>query len=97
MHLLEHRSGLEIPEQVDPKDFMRSLIIGHRYRWTILTEHPILIAFGETTVGDMPELLITGSRSVVISGGNDAYVNRIKSILEMLQRQAHRVDFSKET
>jgi len=96
MHLLEPRCGLEIPEQVDPKDFMRSLIIGHGYRWTILTEHPILIAFGETSVGDMPELLITGGRSVVISGGNNAYVNRIRCILEMLQRQAHRIDFSKE-
>ena len=96
MHLLDQRIGLEIPEQVNVKEFMRSLVIGHGYRWTILTEHPILIAFGETIVGDMPELLITGDKSVVVSGGNSVYVSRIKSVLEMLQRQAHRVSFSKE-
>ena len=96
MHLLESRSGIEVPDGVNLKDFMRSLLIGHGYRWTVLTEEPILIAFGETSVGDMPELLITGERSVVVAGGNTAYVNRIKRVLEMLQRQASCVDFSKE-
>jgi len=96
MHLSERRSGIAIPSGVNPKDIMKSLIIGHGYRWTVLTEQPILIAFGESTVSDMPELLITGNKSVVVACGNENYTNRIKNILDMLQRQAHRVDFSKE-
>jgi organic radical activating enzyme len=44
----------------------------------------------------MPELLLTGEKSMVIAGGDPVYVERIRSILEMLQRQSHRVCFSEE-
>lgn len=96
MRLSEQRSGLEIPSGVNSKDIMKSLSIGHGYRWIILTEQPVLIAHGKSTVGDMPELLLTGNKSMIIAGSNLAYVNRIQSVLKMLQRQSHRIDFSKE-
>lgn len=96
MHLSEQRSGLEIPEGVNPRDIIKSLTLGHSYRWVILTEEPILIAYGASTVSDMPELLLTGNTSMVVAGSNPVYVSRIRSVLEMLQRQAHRIDFSKE-
>ncbi|TFG34593.1 hypothetical protein EU527_02495 [Candidatus Thorarchaeota archaeon] len=96
MHLSEQRSGILIPEGVNPKDIIESLTIGHGYKWIILTEQPILVAYGEPSVGDMPELLLTGDKSIVVAGSNSAYVSRIRSVLEMLQRQAHRINFSKE-
>lgn len=93
----EPRSGVEIPDGVKVDDIMRSLAIGHGYKWTILTREPLLVAHGAPTiVGDMPELLLTGTKPMVVSGGDIVYVERIRNVLEMLLRQSHRVQFTKE-
>jgi hypothetical protein len=96
MYSSEQRTGIEIPGGVNPESIMTSLKIGHGYRWTILTRYPILIAHGAPAFGNMPELLLTGGKSMVVEGGDPAYIERIQSILEMLQRQSHRVRFSEE-
>ncbi|MFW9796787.1 MAG: hypothetical protein ACFFE2_07100 [Candidatus Thorarchaeota archaeon] len=88
MYPEEERVGLEIPLGVKPEDIMRFLELGHGYRWTVLTKQPLLIAHGNPTLGNMPELLMTGKRSIVIAGGDPAYVGRIKQALDMLQRQS---------
>ena len=90
----EQRAGIEIPEGVKVDDIMRSLEIGHGYQWTVLTRKPLIIAHGQPTIGNMPEILITGSKPMVIAGGDSVYVERISNILEMIQRQAHRVQFT---
>jgi hypothetical protein len=90
------RTGVEIPEGVKVNDIMRSLAIGHGYKWTILTKKPLIIAYGAPTIGNMPELLLTGTKPIVVAGGEAVYVERIRNILEMLLRQSHRVQFSKE-
>jgi len=92
----EQRAGIEIPDGVKVDDIMRSLEIGHGYKWTVLTRKPLLIAHGQPTIGNMPEILITGSKPMVIAGGDVVYVERISKILEMIQRQAHRVQFTSE-
>jgi hypothetical protein len=92
----EQRSGVEIPEGVNPNDIMRALAIGHGYVWTVLTKKPLLIAHGAPTLGNMPELLLTGNKPIVVAGGEIVYVDRIRNILEMLQRQSHRIRFTKE-
>ncbi|MHA1135883.1 MAG: hypothetical protein ACTSSE_05295 [Candidatus Thorarchaeota archaeon] len=92
----EQRSGVEIPQGVKPDDIMRSLAIGHGYIWTVLTKKPLLIAHGAPTLGNMPELLLTGNKPMIVAGGDVIYVERIRNVLEMLQRQSHRVQFSKE-
>jgi hypothetical protein len=92
----EQRSGVEIPQGVKPDDIMRSLAIGHGYVWTVLTRKPLLIAHGAPTLGNMPELLLTGNKPMIVAGGDAIYVDRIQNILEMLQRQSHRVQFTKE-
>jgi hypothetical protein len=97
MSSYEQRTGVEIPSGVSPESIMASLKIGHGYQWTVLTRHPILIAHGASKFGNMPELLLTGKKSIVLAGGDSAYIVRIRSILEMLQRQSHRVSFSKES
>ncbi len=98
MHSSEERSGIEIPDGVRPEAIMSSLTLGHGYRWTVLTRHPLLIAHGAPSLGsgNMPELLITSHRSMVVAGGDPVYVERIRQVLEMLQRQSHRVHFMKE-
>jgi len=98
MHSSEERSGIEIPDSVRPEVIMTSLTLGHGYRWTVLTRHPLLIAHGAPSLGsgNMPELLITGERSMVVAGGDAVYVERIRRVLEMLQRQSHRVRFLRE-
>ncbi|TFH07741.1 MAG: hypothetical protein E4H14_07845 [Candidatus Thorarchaeota archaeon] len=90
------RSGVEIPAGVKVDDIMRSLAIGHGYKWTVLTRDPLIIAHGAPTVGNMPELLLTGKKPMIVAGGDAIYVERIRNILEMLQRQSHRVQFTKE-
>ena len=92
----EQRSGVEIPQGVKPDDIMRSLAIGHGYIWTVLTKKPLLIAHGAPTLGNMPELLLTGNKPMIVAGGDAIYVDRIRNVLEMLQRQSHRVQFTKE-
>ena len=92
----ESRSGVEIPKGVKTDDIMRSLAIGHGYVWTVLTKKPLLIAHGAPTIGNMPELLLTGNKPIVVAGGDAVYVDRIRNVLEMLQRQSHRVQFTKE-
>ena len=92
----ENRTGVEIPQGVKPSNIMRSLEIGHGYVWTVLTRKPLLIAHGASTIGNMPELLLTGSKPMIVAGGDNAYLDRIRNILEMLQRQAHRVQFTQE-
>ena len=91
MYTNELRSGLEIPIGVKPEDIMRSLELGHGYKWTVLTRRPLLVAHGNPTLGNMPELLMTGNRSIVVAGGNPAYVDRLKQVLEMLQRHSKRI------
>ena len=92
----EQRSGVEIPAGVKVDDIMRSLAIGHGYKWTVFTRKPLLIAHGSPTIGNMPELLLTGNKPMIVAGGDIAYVERIRNILEMLQRQSHRVQFTQE-
>jgi hypothetical protein len=96
MSSYEQRTGVEIPRGVSPESIMSSLKIGHGYQWTVLTRHPILIAHGASKFGNMPELLLAGKKSMVIAGGDPVYIARIRSVLEMLQRQSHRVSFSRE-
>jgi len=92
----EPRAGVEIPEGVKVEEIMRSLAIGHGYKWTVLTREPLIIAHGAPSIGNMPELLLTGNKPIVVAGGDIVYVDRIRNILEMLQRQAHRVRFTQE-
>jgi hypothetical protein len=91
MYPRELRSGLEIPACVKPEDIMRSLELGHGYKWTVLTRQPLLVAHGNPTLGNMPELLITGNRSIVIAGGDPVYVDRLRQVLDMLQRSTQRL------
>ena len=92
----EQRAGVGIPAGVKVEAIMRSLAIGHGYKWTVLTKKPLLIAHCAPTIGNMPELLLTGNKPMVVAGGDAVYVERIRNILEMLQRQSHRVQFTKE-
>ncbi|MFW9843691.1 MAG: hypothetical protein ACFFEV_03875 [Candidatus Thorarchaeota archaeon] len=96
MQSRDHRIGIEIPQGVKVDDIMRSLEIGHGYQWTVLTRTPLLIAHGQPTIGNMPEILLTGTKPMVVAGGDIVYVDRIRNILEMIQRQYHRVQFTSE-
>ncbi|MFX1482635.1 MAG: hypothetical protein ACFFCP_05530 [Promethearchaeota archaeon] len=96
MYSKDYRSGMEIPYGVSPEDIMRTLEIGHGYRWLILTRQPLIVAHGTPTLGNMPEILITGSRTLVISGENPAYVERIRQVLVMLQRHSPQIAVRKE-
>jgi hypothetical protein len=94
----EQRSGIEIPEGVKPETIMNFLEVGHNYHWTVLTRLPLLVAHGAPALGsgNMPEILLTGNRSMIIAGGDTTYVERIRHMLEMLQRQSQRIIFTKE-
>ena len=96
MYPNELRSGLEIPLGVKPEEIMRSLELGHGYVWTVLTRRPMLVAHGNPTLGNMPELLMTGNRSIVVAGGDPAYVDRLKQVLDMLQRHTKRLTIKPE-
>jgi hypothetical protein len=80
---------VEIPFNVREEDIMRSLEMGHGYKWTVLIRQPVIVAHGAPTIGNMPELLMAGDRTLIVDGGDPAYVERIRQVLAMLQRQTH--------
>ena len=90
MYQHEHRAGVEIPFGVRLDDIRRSLEIGHGYKWIVLVRQPVIVAHGTPTLGNMPEILMTGDRSLIIAGGDPAYVERIRQVLAILQRQSQR-------
>ena len=96
MYPEETRTGLEIPPGVRPDDIMRSLELGHGYKWTVLTREPLLVAHGNPTLGNMPELLMTGTESLVVAGGDAVYVDRIRQVLDMLQRHSQNMVVRRE-
>ncbi len=96
MHLAEMRCSLEIPLGVRSEDIMKSLELGHGYKWTILIRSPLLVAHGNPTLGNMPELLMTGNRSLVIAGEDPVYIDRLRKVLNMLQRHSQRFVTKKE-
>ncbi|MHA2080900.1 MAG: hypothetical protein ACW99H_07135, partial [Candidatus Thorarchaeota archaeon] len=68
----------------------------HGYKWTVLARRPVLVAHGNPTLGNMPGLLMTGNRSIVVAGGDPAYVDRLRQVLDMLQRHSQRLVVSQE-
>ncbi|NHJ15148.1 MAG: hypothetical protein EAX95_15805 [Candidatus Thorarchaeota archaeon] len=84
---LDNRIAIEIPPGLSSDSIMRSLELGHGYVWQVIVKDPALVAYGSTKYGDMPELLLLAGRTLIVSDGNRTYANRIRSVLEMLQRQ----------
>lgn len=83
------RTALELPIGVTHDSVIRSLELGHGYMWMTLTRNPVRVTYGSSRTGNMPELLILGARSLLLSGGDDVYIERIQRVLEMLSRQNH--------
>ena len=69
---------------------MDSLSVGHGYNWIILVPTPLRIAHGSTSGGDLPELLIVG-KTLLMSGGNEVYISRLRRMLEVLSGTTVRV------
>jgi hypothetical protein len=49
----------------------------------VLVPTPVKIAHGCTSSGDMPELLVVG-RTLLTSGGDGVYIDRLRRMLEVL-------------
>jgi len=69
---------------------MDALTKGHGYQWLAIAKRPILLVYGETSSGEMPQLLLTGNTTLVVSGGDGAYIERLRRMLEILERQEER-------
>ena len=69
---------------------MDSLSVGHGYSWIVLVPTPLRIAHGSTSGGDLPELLIVG-KILLMSGGNEVYISRLRRMLEVLSGTSVRV------
>ena len=69
---------------------MDSLSVGHGYSWIVLVPTPLRIAHGNASDGDMPELLIVG-KTLLMSGGNEVYIGRLRRMLEVLSGTTVRV------
>jgi len=82
------RTGLDLPRGVKPQTVMDALQKGHGYQWIVLCRSPVLIAYGAPSHGEnLPELLLTGNRTLVMAGGGPVYAERFRRVLEILQRQ----------
>ncbi|MFW9846182.1 MAG: hypothetical protein ACFFD6_05515 [Candidatus Thorarchaeota archaeon] len=86
----DERTAMKLPMGVTPESLMASLELGHGYIWKNLTRTPIQVIYGSSSRGNLPEILILGEHTLLLSVGDDVYADRIQSILEMLNRQSHR-------
>ncbi len=86
----EVQAQITIPTSLPPQAVMDSLSVGHGYSWMVLVPTPMRIAHGSTSDGDMPELLIVG-KTLLMSGGNEVYIGRLRRMLEVLSGTAVRV------
>ena len=81
------QAQITIPTSLRPQAVMDSLTVGHGYNWIILVPTPRRIAHGSTSSGDMPELLIVG-KTLLMSGGKEVYIRRLRRMLEVLSGAA---------
>jgi len=88
--LTEVQAKITIPISLRPQAVMDSLSIGHGYSWIVLVPTPVRIAHGSTSGGDMPELLIVG-KTLLTSGGDEVYIDRLRRMLEVLSGTAVRI------
>lgn len=79
----EAQAKITIPDSLRPQAVMDSLSVGHGYSWMVLVPTPVKIAHGRTSSGDMPELLVVG-RTLLTSGGDGVYIDRLRRMLEVL-------------
>ena len=86
----EVQAQITIPTSLRPQAVMDSLSIGHGYSWIVIVPRPLRIAHGSTSGDDMPELLIVG-KTLLTSGGDEVYINRLRRMLEVLSGTAVRV------
>ena len=77
------QAKITIPDSLHPQAVMDSLSVGHGYSWMVLVPTPVKIAHGRTSSGDMPELLVVG-RTLLTSGGDGVYIDRLRRMLEVL-------------
>lgn len=77
------QAKITIPDSLRPQAVMDSLSAGHGYSWMVLVPTPVKIAHGRTSSGDMPELLVVG-RTLLTSGGDGVYIDRLRRMLEVL-------------
>jgi hypothetical protein len=75
---------------------MNALAKGHGYQWLVLARRPVLLAYGEPALGDMPQLLFAGRATLVVADGDPAYVGRLRRMLEILERQEEKQIGAKE-
>ena len=86
----EVQAQITIPTSLRPQAVMDSLSVGHGYSWIVIVPTPLKIAHGSTSGDDMPELLIVG-KTLLMSGGDEVYINRLRRMLEVLSGTAVRV------
>ncbi len=86
----EVQAQITIPTSLRPQAVMDSLSVGHGYSWIVIVPTPLKIAHGSTTGDDMPELLIVG-KTLLMSGGDEVYISRLRRMLEVLSGTAVRV------
>ncbi|MBD3406879.1 MAG: hypothetical protein GF411_12250 [Candidatus Lokiarchaeota archaeon] len=84
------RTSIQISREVSPNELMEFLRVGHGYEWTILLQHPRLLAHGKPPSTRLPELLITGWDTMIVSGGLKEYPDRIRNMIEVLRRRSQR-------
>ena len=86
----EVQAQITIPTSLRPQAVMDSLSVGHGYSWIVIVPTPLRIAHGSTSGDDMPELLIVG-KTLLMSGGDEVYISRLRRMLEVLSGTAVRV------
>ncbi|MHA1740505.1 MAG: hypothetical protein ACTSVD_00250 [Candidatus Thorarchaeota archaeon] len=87
MSRTESLHRVSLPRGVSVDQIMRTLEIGLGYRWDILVDVPRLVAHGSPPGGRLPEILIEGPRSMVLSAAEGTTIERVRLLLQLLARR----------
>ncbi|MHA1247682.1 MAG: hypothetical protein ACTSPE_10175 [Candidatus Thorarchaeota archaeon] len=87
MSRTESLHRVSLPRGVSVDQIMRTLEVGLGYRWDILVDVPQLVAHGSPPGGRLPEILIEGPRSMVLSAAEGTTIERVRLLLQLLARR----------
>ncbi len=82
---------IRIPTGLSLNRLIRTLEIGHGYRWLTITKTPRLVVYGRSQSQDLPEILAMDPNILVLDGGDPNSVNRLRRLMTLLTRQSAQV------
>jgi hypothetical protein len=72
-----------LPLNMDTEGFMRLFSFSHGYKWLVVQEYPVLVAFGRRKYDYLPDMLLV-NKTVLIQREDNSHLERMKHTLDVI-------------